>query len=309
MKKSIIISTFVLTIVSACDQSKNSTPNDNKQIDTTSATASSQSSIVLAKYKTFLSQLDTFDINTISQAAQAYQEQFINTDAYTRDSGYILFDQHYQTIETNSNELHVKDTSNYNAFTPENPNGKMAMPAKQQQYVESLHKNGFQLASAEGMTYIKPDRDVIASWFDPYVSPTLKEYLTQLNKENQEGFAVDAGITISPQQLVDRITWWERFIKNNPSFVLLNEAEEQRKYLFTVLILGMENTPVRSYQNGDLEPFYKTAYDHLQKTYPESETNQLVAPYYKALQQRDRKSAEALVREYKSKRYFMNFGE
>ncbi|HYH15229.1 MAG TPA: hypothetical protein VD794_08415, partial [Flavisolibacter sp.] len=254
-------------------------------------------------------QLDTFDINTVSKAAQAYQQQFKNTDANTRDSGYILFNQHYETIEKNSNELHVKDTANYNALTPENPTGKAGLPVKQQHYVESLHKNGFQLASAEGMTYIKPDLDVINSWFQPYISPTFKEYLSQLNKENKEGFAVDAGITISPKQYVDRVIWWENFIKNNPSFIRLAEAKEKRKHLLTFLIQGMENTPVRSYLDGSLEEYFKTAYTYLQNAYPNAESNQLVNPYYKALLQKDVARADSLVKEYGSKGYITYIGE
>jgi len=309
MKKCNLAGILALAIFTACNQSSNNTTAVQSPIDTTAFQLPARPTS-LTQYKTFIASLDTADVNSANLAAQKYQQLFQQEEATARDSGYILFSHYFETLDRNLNDLHEADTADYHAFVPGYPSTKDNTPTnRQKQYVETLHKNGFQLASVEGMTYVKPDYDVITSWFDPYVSPTMKEYLAQLNKENKEGFAADAGIVISPTQLVDRIAWWESFIKRHPSFVLRNEAEEQRKYLFTVLMLGMENTPVRSYQNGALEPFYKTAYDYLQKTYPESEANQLVAPYYKALQQRDRKSADALVKEYKSKGYIMSFGD
>ena len=310
MKRSIIIGAITVSTFTACNQSQNNTTANQSPIDTSAFKMPvRQPSTALSAYQSFIDTLDSLDVNTASLAAQKYQILFQQEEAPIRDSGYILFNNYYEKLERNLNELHVKDTADYYALLPGYTTNKRNTPTdRQKQYVESLHKNGFQLASAEGMTYIIPDLDVISSWFDAYVTPTMKEYLIQLNKENKEGFAADAGITISPQQLVDRTTWWEGFIKRNPSFVLLNETKEQRKYLFTVLILGMENTPVKSYQNGDLEPFYKTAYDYLQKTYPESETNQLVAPYYKALQRKQTKLADSLINEYRSKGYLMNFG-
>jgi hypothetical protein len=311
MTRSIIISAITLFIATACNQSQNNTTANHSPIDTTAFKMPvPQTSDALSIYKTYINKLDTLDVYTASLAAHKYQELFQDEQPTFRDSGYILFSNYYKKLDRNLNELHVKDTGNYHAFIPGYTSKKENTPTdKQKQYVEDLHKNGFQLASAEGMTYIQPDFDVVNSWFAPYVSPALKEYLEQLNKENKEGFAADAGLVISPEQYADRVIWWENFIKNNPSFVLLDEAKEKQKHLLTFFILGMDNTPIRSYKDGSLEPYYKTAYDYLQKTYSNTEANQLVAPYYKALLQNDTATSNSLLKRYRSKGYILIFEE
>jgi hypothetical protein len=227
----------------------------------------------------------------------------------TKDKGFLIFNRHYEKLEKNINELHQKDTINFDALIFLDASGK-GLPLSQEvkDYNERLKKNGFQVASSEGISYIKTDRDFIAQWFYSYVSPTMKDYLQQLNKENKEGFQEDAGLSIEAKQYAERLAWWDDFIRQNQSFILIQEAKEYRKELLTFFLLGMDNSPVMDYATNKVTDYYKTAYTYLQENYPNTETNKLVNPYFEFLLQNDTKRASLLLNNYKRQGIILDFG-
>lgn len=300
---------FLLFIFFSCDQPKD-TKADKSQADTTIVATSATSTNALNEYQLFISKLDTFNVETATMAAKKYQELFVNEDLELKDKGFAIFNAHYERLDRNINELHEKDTTNFDPLIMLDASGKaLPIPAKLKVYNDKLKRNGFEVSSTEGMSYIQQDRDFIAKWFYSYVSPTMKAYLQQLNKENKEGFQEDAGLTIEAKQYVNRLIWWDNFIQNNAKFLLINEAKEHRKYLLTFFVIGMDNSPVVDYETNKLDDYYKAAYTYLQNSYPNSETNKIVNPYFKALLQNDSQKATAILNDYKKKGIIIDFGE
>ena len=160
------------------------------------------------------------------------------------------------------NEKHYKDTTNYDAFVYTEPGTQI--PKKLINYRKNLQKNGFDINSEEGITYIMQDRNFIAKHFYPYLSQTMKKYQIKLNIENAEGFVSDASIIISPQNLVERIIWYEKFIYENPTFIFIENCRTTLKTYQTILFTGIDNTPVFSFNAPDkITDYYHETYEYL----------------------------------------------
>ena len=263
---------------------------------------------VLREYELHNSNLDTLNVETATIAAEKYLELFAKQNVNIRDKGFIIFNHYYEKLDRNINVLHEKDTTDFSPLIMLDTSGRsLAVSQKLKDYSQGLKRNGFQVSSTEGESYIQQDRDFIEKWFYSHVSPVMKAYLKQLNKENKEGFQEDAGLTIEPKQYVNRLVWWENFVLKNNNFYFVTEAKENRKFLLTFFLIGMENSPVLSFETNELDDYYKTAYSYLQNTFSNSQTNRIVNPYFKALSQKDTIKAASLIEEYKRKDVIKDF--
>ena len=59
----------------------------------------------------------------------------------------------------------------------------------------------------------------------------------------------DAGIIITPQQYIDRVIWHEKFIADNPDFILLKNCKAYKKAYLTYLLTGIDNTSLYDYDD------------------------------------------------------------
>ena len=154
----------------------------------------------------------------------------------------------------------------------------------------------------EGDTYIGQDLDFLEKWFSPIVSPVMKEYIARLNKDDKEGFQEDAGLTISTVQLASRTVWWEQFAAKYPDAITASLATNYWKGYLGTLLEGMDNTPVMDYENKTISDDYKTAYTYIQNKYPGTKTNNIIAPYFKLLLQKNKQKADDLIKQYQVKK-------
>ncbi len=249
----------------------------------------------LTEYQQFLAKLDSGDVTSVSKAADKYTSLFNSQSTSIADSGYVFFDRFYLRVDNTINEIHLNDTTDFYPLVTETEG---PIPKKLVDYERKAEANGFEIAVTEGGTYLDQNRDFVANHFYTFVSPDLKEYLEQVNKEDKEGFDEDAGITVTPTQFADRIIWWENFLEKHPNFIFQKEGEMLLESYMTIILTGMDNTPVLSFENNRLDSYYAEAYQYLQKKAPNSKANKVVQPYYKALQKGNTATANALLKQY-----------
>jgi len=261
---------------------------------------------LLENYAEFLSQLDSTDMNSTTTATNKYTELFGQQSNALCDSAFLEFDTFYSRLERGLNENHYKDTTNYDAFVYTEPGTQI--PQKLINYRKNLQKNGFDINSEEGMTYIMQDRNFIAKYFYPYLSQTMKKYQVKLNIENAEGFVSDASIIISPQNIAERIIWYEKFIYENPTFIFIEKCRMTLKTYQTILFTGIDNTPVFSYDSPNkLSDYYHEVYEYLLSKYSGSKTTNLIRPYYEAILNSNIKESEAIISRYKKDDIIFNY--
>ena len=264
--------------------------------------------ILLKKYNVYINNLDNSDVNSSSNSISRFKELFKDEDKILCDSAFVIFNNLYEKLDSNLNELHEKDTTNYESLVQITQNDKTPKISKKlSDYSQKLKNNGFEVSEEEGITFIQKDRDFISKNFYPYISHTMKEYLSKLNQENKEGFASDAGLIIAPNIFAERIIWYENFIKNNSNFLFVSNCKENRKNLLTFSIIGMDNTPVFDDETNKLSEYYKDLYEYLISKYHNSQTTKIIKPYYIALKNNQPKFAKELIIEYKSKKLIFDY--
>lgn len=242
----------------------------------------------LKDYEIFLNQLNTSDEDNIQVATTKFKELFSKAEQQTCDSAYYLFENFYSLVDEAINDLHYKDTTNYDSLVLSfDTASQINLSKKLTDFRDKLVRNGFQLSMTEGSTFIQADRAYIKEHFYANVSPLMVSYLEQLDKENDEGFGEDGGLVIDSKTLVDRIVWWENFNAANPDFIFKRTPYYSQRAYTNALITGEDNTPLFWDVGGPLDEYFKTGYEYLFSKYPDSKTAGLLKPYYAALTKPD----------------------
>ena len=256
----------------------------------------------LLEYKTFIKQLDSVDATSIPKALAKFKEVFKGQSFGLCDSGFIMYQSLYDTIEVKLNEKLQKDTTNLNPVFNNEPLSK-----KLKDFCQQLRINGYKLSDSEGTAYIEENRNYVAQNFYPFLSVTMKAYLSEIQTENNEGFVRNGSISISPQKHVERVIWYEKFINENPNFVYVDKCKSYNKAYLSYLMRGYKNTTLyENKQTKELSEYFINAYDYLLANYSGSQTAGLIKPYYEALKQKQTDKANQLQKSYIIKGLIMN---
>ena len=160
---------------------------------------------------------------------------------------------------------------------------KMKLSPRQKSFVDSVEANGFAVEIGEGMSYVVWDWLFFSRYNISFLSPGVRSFIKQMGKDQKEGFAKDASLTITPVQLADRVVWWKKFRDENPSFILQEMEREHTHKFLLALVNGTDNTPLLTGEN-ELFEFYVEVKEHLSKNYPRSPVTRLLVPYYSELE-------------------------
>ena len=256
----------------------------------------------LLEYKTFIKQLDSVDATSIPKALAKFKEVFTGQSFGLCDSGFVMYQSLYDTIEVKLNEKLQKDTTN---FEPVFNNEPLSLNLKK--FLQQLRVNGYKLSDSEGTAYIEENRNYVAQNFYPFLSETMKAYLIEIQAENNDGFVKNGAISISPQKHVNRVIWYEKFINENPNFVYIDKCKSYNKAYLSYLMSGYKNTTLYAdKQTKELSEYFINAYDYLLANYLGSQTGSLIKPYYEALKQKQTDKANQIHKSYIIKGLIMN---
>ena len=304
--KSFIINSLVvfcvLLTVYSCSGSgnKNEIKKDKGDVfHSTDTLSRSEENPKISEFKAFVSKLDSSDVVSASKALDKYKQLFDKQSPALCDSGFVVFQSLYDSLEMHLNMKHQNDTTNYEPLFMKD---QTTVPKKLKDFQKHLIANGFKISSNEDVTYIEQDRAFVARNFYAFVTPEMKAYLTELQKENREGFAVNGAISITPSQLVDRVVWYERFMAKNPDFVFAGNCKDYHKAYLTYLLCGYESTSIyKNKETQEMSDYFVTAYNYMNSRYRDSEVAKLVNPYYDFLKQKQVPNAQSALKNYRIK--------
>ena len=301
--KPLVIIAFVLVLV-ACK--RNDQPDKQNKIEESNVFSDSlwmhQESEKIKAFRTYLHSLDSTSAQSGKLAIQDFVTRFSTESTGLADTAYLVLKQVLDTIEQEINTALLTDTTNYLMQTPA---GKVS-PALQK-LEASLVGTGFKTLESEGFIYVVQHYSFIFQQVKNTVSNTMSEYLTQIVKENNEGFSVDAAITIQPSQHIERIVWYEQFIARNPEFVLISNCKAYKKAYLTYLFSGMDNTKLFSDLSAmRLNSYFQQAYKLVLQKYPHSECASLVKPLLHAIEQKNMNALNELLKNYSIKGFIFS---
>ena len=240
---------------------------------------------LLNQYAQWLSTLDTQKISNGSLAVNQYKQLFGKQPRSICDTAYYLFDSFHQRLTDYI--THNPDTTDLEPLIMDSRDGKPVSLSPQLIKIrDTLAANGFRIFEEEGNAFVIYDMSFMNKNFSPYVSPAMKEYLAQLAKEDSKPFLDDAALLIPPTELAYRTIWWEQYVHRHSDFIFTYNALHTHRFYFRILLQGTDNTPLVR-ENNHLTDYYRTAYSFVTTHYPRSETNMVVAPWFKALKTND----------------------
>lgn len=253
----------------------------------------------ISEFKAFVVKLDSSDMSSIPKVTKRYKEIFKGQTPTLCDSGFVVFQLLYDSVEYHLNLKYQNDTTNYEPLFSAD---QSSITKDMKGFQKKLLLNGFKISASEGFSYIEQDRSFVAKNYYGLVTPSMKDYLIEIQRENKEGFAINGIISISPRQLVDRTVWYEKFIAAHPGFVFETNCKNYQKAYLTYLLCGYQNTSVyQSKESGQLSDFYLNAYNYLLSRYADSQTVQTITPYYDALKQKQTATAQSILKSFRIK--------
>jgi len=260
----------------------------------------------LVRFAQYTSTLDSTIVNNNRAAVAQFQTLFAGADSTIADSAFYLFRNfHLRSLDYEYSEL-IKDTTDYTGFHSDS--SKLASAsAKVKVYLQKLQTNGFALKSSEGLAYIVEDFDYLVQNFSSFVSTGMKEFLEQQAKEAKEGYMDDGGLLITPKRVANRIIIREGFRRKYPHFIYNTDIAASQRELTTVLLEGVDNTPLFDYDTKKVSFEFVEAYEHVLKNYPSSNLATIVKPYYQALKQNNTQELGRQLKQLRKQGVILDF--
>lgn len=248
----------------------------------------------LVNYRNFVLSLNHDSVESVSKALDEYGHQFAGQSIGLCDSAFVVLQNCVDSVENTLSNAMMNDSTDYEPlFSGKNPSKELVSLKTR------LTSNGFMIKSTDGMAYVVQNRKFILDKAGSYVSEPMKEYLIEIEKENNEGFTDEHGIIISPKKHADRIIWYENFLKVNDNFLLKQNCVNYKKAYLTYLLLGIMDTHLFENESKmQLSPYFSKAYTYILKAYPDSDLATIVGEYQHAIEQKDKSLVDDLIKKY-----------
>ncbi len=225
------------------------------------------------------------------EEADELYEQYLETNNTILENLNI---EHDKLLSGGINSIHNKDTAEN--FTDEE--WKIAN--------KFLNKYDLELwYFARGSYLIREVPDFYYKTFKDYVTDDYKEYLEITSKENEKSYVADSGLSISLEELGDRIVTWEKFLEKYPNSKLNDKVNNICNSYRRDYILGV---PGGLYDYKENLKEYKS----FQEKYPNSPTTELIGYYLVELntdnfEENDNEVLSRITDEYIEKYFYLGY--
>ena len=161
---------------------------------------------------------------------------------------------------------------------------------------------------------VRPKADYYLKLFGPAVSPDTRRFLEIEARQDKELATNDASLSISWQELAERVLEWEDFLQRHPGSRLSRKAFDEYLFYQNMLLFGLDNTPTYSDdgtrllsaaddgtngENGTYGRDYQAARQKIVKQRPDGDTAKLVV----LTQTLNYDQAKKAVNEYRRKHF------
>ena len=126
---------------------------------------------------------------------------------------------------------------------------------------DSYYKNNWvKLSFVEGTYFYAVNSEYMRDKYGKYLSPAYNEWLKFILK--RESVMQDGGLMVPPDTLREYIIFLEKFVEQNPEFILISDAKDiLESYLMTYLE-GIDNSPIfDKWNTRKMLPEFKTSYE------------------------------------------------
>lgn len=222
----------------------------------------------LEAYKKYLAELPTEHVRNVTLAEKMFL-MLVGEDKSVNDKLQQLFEEFYDDVI-------------FDADYPVIENGHKINE-------QALQENGLRINFSESGEYFAAMPGYLYDHFARYLTDASQEYLLNLKTEAEGApntyLIEDAMLSISYNELSDRITLWEDFAKKYPKDNRAHSAEENAKFYLQVYLDPFNSSLPDS--EGALEQEVRESYVRFIENYPNSKYHKAVKGFYKVLAEND----------------------
>ena len=126
---------------------------------------------------------------------------------------------------------------------------------------DTYYKNNWvKMPYVEGCYFYAVNSDYLLEKYGKYLSSSYNEWLKFIIK--RESVMQDGGLIVPPDTLREYILFLEKFVEQNPNFILISDAKDiLNSYLMTYLE-GIDNSPIfDKWNTRKMKPEFKESYE------------------------------------------------
>ncbi len=283
MKHSFLLSILVLLFLTACGgSSKKKKINKSDRIDITvkKEEKSTYNANLIKQYRSKLNALNNQNLTSCKLALNAFEDWFKEESSQTCDTAFLIFQDFHTQIVFNNSEF---DFANVGIFEDNMYTEEGEFTSETKTAVKKMEKMGFTVGQTEGMLYLNLFPEFVEPVFKSKLSPLMKKYMQLRFAEIKKNATEDAGLAISPKELVDRMEEWTVLIDSFPRKSQLAQqsiysAQFYRSCLFSNF-LDNSYLYYESEESIEISEIHIEAFDYLKNEYPKSVNLKLTRKY------------------------------
>lgn len=243
-------------------------------------------------YKEYLSMLQVHSADAIPKALSKYQSLVAKTTTQEqKDQMFRYFESFFYMVQGSIQEMILQDVE-IEELIEQNYDTRYATILEESAFNEEILKtaamalrtNGYVAFCTEGWYYLAEDPMYLYDHCSENVSDGVRQYLLQRSTDLSNGAIVsDAGLTLTWDELSDRIIAWENYSGKYPDSPEAETAKEaSQNFLDVYLTAGyLDNTPM--FVDGTLADDVQKSYERMMEAYPENDATKIVSDYYSIL--------------------------
>lgn len=153
--------------------------------------------------------------------------------------------------------------------------------------------SGYKVETAEGMFFPRINYEFYKKYSDK-VTPDIKEYIDLMAVESNNVPAKDAALVISWEEVLKRALNQEKYIAQHKNSIKIDEVKALYKKYLTFTLLGLNNTPLFSYDSKLMDPDARKAYENFLKDGKDSDFIKILNDYMEQIKKNDYKLTDDL---------------
>lgn len=135
---------------------------------------------------------------------------------------------------------------------------------KLKEMVEKIIQGKYKLINMEGSFYPTIDYEKLKE-YNPYLSEEMKEYIEIKSVNSNMPAILDGEITISFDELAERLIETEEYIQNYPKSIKFEEVLRMYGEYLRLYMEGSDNTPLYEYETKEIKEEVLNSYKSMEK--------------------------------------------
>ncbi len=215
------------------------------------------------------------------------------------DSLYAIFSEFHKVVHSYvDKEFNELSNSRWGAFGRSSEGLDSAFFALR----SAAEEAGFMTESMEGQTYLIVDSHFISSALNSYITPTMREYLRMLSREENQRMYDDGIVVVVRSEIARRLSEWDSFGIEHPDFIRKNNVELYfRSYLMTFLsdeLFCGSGLRYGECEEGDVWTDVRESFEDYVSSYGATRSGVVVSEFLRVLEENGFSANWQLVRQF-----------